>query len=37
MPNFYISRPPHKWVIFAGEDKYENDELIKYGFPEDIW
>lgn len=20
-----------------GKDKYENEELIKYGFPEDIW
>ena len=20
-----------------GRDKYENDELIKYGLPEDVW
>ena len=20
-----------------GKDKYENDELIKFGFPEDVW
>lgn len=20
-----------------GRDKYENEELIKYGFPEDVW
>ncbi len=20
-----------------GKDKFENEELIKYGFPEDIW
>jgi predicted ribosome quality control (RQC) complex YloA/Tae2 family protein len=20
-----------------GKDKYENDELIKYGLPEDVW
>ncbi|XP_042004306.1 coiled-coil domain-containing protein 25-like [Salvia splendens] len=25
------------FTIFMGLDKYENEELIKYGFPEDIW
>ncbi|KAF2304490.1 hypothetical protein GH714_032053 [Hevea brasiliensis] len=25
------------YTIFMGLDKYENEELIKYGFPEDIW
>ncbi|XP_038056835.1 coiled-coil domain-containing protein 25-like [Patiria miniata] len=25
------------YVIYVGIDKYENEELIKYGFPEDIW
>ncbi|KAI8882570.1 DUF814-domain-containing protein [Backusella circina FSU 941] len=24
-------------TIYMGKDKYENDDLIKYGFPEDIW
>ena len=23
--------------IYMGADKYENEELIKYGLPEDIW
>ncbi|XP_063967926.1 coiled-coil domain-containing protein 25-like isoform X1 [Lytechinus pictus] len=25
------------YTIYMGFDKYENEELIKYGFPEDIW
>ncbi|MFQ6626830.1 hypothetical protein Gotur_005192, partial [Gossypium turneri] len=25
------------YTIFMGLDKYENEELIKYGFIEDIW
>ncbi|KAI3857152.1 hypothetical protein MKW98_010566 [Papaver atlanticum] len=25
------------FTIFMGLDKHENEELIKYGFPEDIW
>lgn len=25
------------YVIYMGADKYENEELIKYGLPEDIW
>ncbi|CAL0327288.1 unnamed protein product [Lupinus luteus] len=25
------------YTIFMGLDKYENEELIRYGFPEDIW
>ncbi|KAI9282350.1 hypothetical protein BY458DRAFT_497922 [Sporodiniella umbellata] len=24
-------------TIYMGKDKYENDDLIQYGFPEDIW
>ncbi|KND00765.1 uncharacterized protein SPPG_03878 [Spizellomyces punctatus DAOM BR117] len=23
--------------IYMGKDKYENEELIKYGWPEDVW
>ena len=23
--------------IYMGKDKYENESLIKYGWPEDIW
>ena len=25
------------FTIYLGKDKYENEELIKYGFPIDIW
>eukprot|EP00270_Netrium_digitus_P009818 TRINITY_DN3008_c0_g1_i1.p1 TRINITY_DN3008_c0_g1~~TRINITY_DN3008_c0_g1_i1.p1 ORF type:complete len:245 (-),score=55.82 TRINITY_DN3008_c0_g1_i1:248-895(-) len=25
------------YTIYMGLDKYENEDLIKYGFPEDIW
>jgi hypothetical protein len=24
-------------VMYMGRDKYENEELIKYSWPEDIW
>ena len=24
-------------IIYMGKDKYENEDLIKYGFKEDIW
>lgn len=25
------------YVIYVGADKYENEDLIKYGLPEDLW
>ena len=25
------------YVIYMGEDKHVNEDLIKYGLPEDIW
>ncbi|KAE8688067.1 Coiled-coil domain-containing protein 25 [Hibiscus syriacus] len=36
---FYFKARPEAgdYIIFMGLDKYENEELIKYGFPEDIW
>ncbi|XP_057434671.1 uncharacterized protein LOC130727534 isoform X1 [Lotus japonicus] len=36
---FYFKARPEAgdFTIFMGLDKYENEELIKYGFPEDIW
>lgn len=36
---FYFKTRPEAgdYTIFMGLDKYENEELIKYGFPEDIW
>ncbi|XP_054788798.1 uncharacterized protein LOC129294441 isoform X2 [Prosopis cineraria] len=36
---FYFKARPEAgdYTIFMGLDKYENEELIKYGFIEDIW
>nr|AFK38434.1 unknown [Lotus japonicus] len=36
---FYFKARPEAgdFTIFMGLDKYENEELIKYGFPGDIW
>jgi len=36
---FYFKARPESgdYTIFMGLDKFENEELIKYGFPEDIW
>ena len=25
------------FIIYMGLDKHENEDLIKYGLPEDIW
>ena len=25
------------WTVYMGRDKYENEELLKYGWPEDVW
>jgi len=30
-----VVSPPY--TIFMGADKHENEELIKWGFPEDVW
>ncbi|GJM94915.1 hypothetical protein PR202_ga11599 [Eleusine coracana subsp. coracana] len=36
---FYFKARPEAgdYTIFMGLDKHENEDLIKYGFPEDIW
>ncbi|KAL2544788.1 hypothetical protein Fot_14021 [Forsythia ovata] len=35
---YFKARPEDgDYTIFMGIDKYENEELIKYGFPEYIW
>ena len=26
-----------EYTIYMGKDKFENDELIKFGLPEDVW
>lgn len=28
---------PAVYTIYMGKDKYENEDLIKYGWPEDVW
>uniref|UniRef100_A0A8B9Z5G0 Coiled-coil domain-containing protein 25 n=1 Tax=Buteo japonicus TaxID=224669 RepID=A0A8B9Z5G0_9AVES len=35
--SFYPSVVPSVYTIYMGKDKYENEDLIKYGWPEDIW
>ena len=34
---FYFECCDPQYVIYMGKDKYENEELMKYGFPEDVW
>ncbi|GFP80276.1 coiled-coil domain-containing protein 25 [Phtheirospermum japonicum] len=36
---FYFKARPEAgdYTIYMGLDKHENEELIRYGFPEDIW
>uniref|UniRef100_A0A7S4PLF7 NFACT RNA-binding domain-containing protein n=1 Tax=Paramoeba aestuarina TaxID=180227 RepID=A0A7S4PLF7_9EUKA len=33
---YKLSSAPH-WRCYVGEDKYENEELLKVGWEEDIW
>jgi len=33
---FFKSIDPN-FIIYVGKDKYENEELIKYAFPIDVW
>jgi type IV secretory pathway VirB10-like protein len=30
-----VQSPPY--VIYVGEDKHENEDLIRWGWPEDVW
>ncbi|NXS32091.1 CCD25 protein, partial [Pomatostomus ruficeps] len=34
---FTSTAVPAGYTIYMGKDKYENEDLIKYGWPEDIW
>ncbi|KAL3908353.1 MAG: hypothetical protein SGPRY_009834 [Prymnesium sp.] len=34
---FYFTCSDERYIIYMGRDKYENEELIKYGWPEDLW
>jgi hypothetical protein len=38
MVYYFKARPEvGDYVIYMGLDKHENEDLIKYGLPEDIW
>lgn len=34
---FYFTSRDGKYMYYMGKDKYENEDLIKYGLPEDVW
>mmetsp|Transcript_13445 Transcript_13445/g.28992 ORF Transcript_13445/g.28992 Transcript_13445/m.28992 type:complete len:495 (-) Transcript_13445:239-1723(-) len=34
---FYFTCSDPKYLIYMGRDKYENEHLIQYGWPEDLW
>jgi len=34
---FYFTCSDPQYVIYMGRDKYENESLIAYGWPEDLW
>jgi hypothetical protein len=34
---FYFQSRCGEYTIYMGKDKYENEDLIKYGWPEDVW
>lgn len=34
---FYFKSRCGQYTIYMGKDKYENEDLIKYGLPEDVW
>ncbi|KAA8494588.1 Coiled-coil domain-containing protein 25-like [Porphyridium purpureum] len=34
---FYFTICDPSYVVYMGKDKYENEELIKHAWPEDVW
>ena len=34
---YYFTTRCGNYTIYMGKDKYENEDLIKYGLPEDCW
>uniref|UniRef100_A0A7S2NRA5 NFACT RNA-binding domain-containing protein n=1 Tax=Zooxanthella nutricula TaxID=1333877 RepID=A0A7S2NRA5_9DINO len=34
---FFFTCSDPRYVVFMGRDKFENEELLKYSWPEDIW
>jgi predicted ribosome quality control (RQC) complex YloA/Tae2 family protein len=40
MPLYFDAKPKAKeagYMIYMGKDKHENELLIQYGWPEDVW
>ena len=33
---YYFTSRCGEYTIYVGKDKYENEDLIKYGLPEDV-
>lgn len=36
MPFFFKCSDP-RYIVYMGKDKFENEELLKHGWPEDVW
>ena len=34
---YYFTSKAGDYTLYMGKDKYENEDLIKYGLPEDVW
>eukprot|EP00444_Apocalathium_aciculiferum_P024263 CAMPEP_0183435268 /NCGR_PEP_ID=MMETSP0370-20130417/67147_1 /TAXON_ID=268820 /ORGANISM="Peridinium aciculiferum, Strain PAER-2" /LENGTH=232 /DNA_ID=CAMNT_0025622297 /DNA_START=41 /DNA_END=739 /DNA_ORIENTATION=- len=34
---FFFECSDPQYTVYMGKDKFENEELLKYGWPEDIW
>mmetsp|Transcript_122056 Transcript_122056/g.352741 ORF Transcript_122056/g.352741 Transcript_122056/m.352741 type:complete len:233 (+) Transcript_122056:167-865(+) len=34
---FFFECSDARYIVYMGRDKFENEELLKYGWPEDIW
>ena len=34
---FFFTSTCGGYTLYMGKDKYENEDLIKYGLPEDVW
>jgi len=34
---FYFTTVDPEYIVYMGRDKFENEELIRYGWPEDVW
>ena len=34
---FYFTCSDPRYIIYMGRDKYENEHLITFGWPEDLW